>query len=302
MKKYALLILLILSVAGCSRESSAPVAATETPSSSPACACFSVQVSGHGPAVIFIPGLASSGEVWQDTVDVLKTDYQVHVLTLAGFAGVPVLPAARWSGGYLVTQQHAILEYIQQQQLQQPIIVGHSLGGYLALALAVQAPEQIGGAVNVDGLPALGALFAQSATNNKNQASAAPQGFDPAVLVKSMARDEVWQQKIMADMFRSDGMTSGLAMQELIQADLRAELATLRVPVLTLGALQHGAPYSSPAQVQVNYEQQFLQAPAQFHQFAFAPQSKHFIMADEPAWLLQQLQQFLQRHTVQEVL
>lgn len=300
MKIYAFPILLILAVAGCSDESSTP--ATDALVSQPACACFSAQVSGQGPAVIFIPGLASSGAVWQNTVDRLTANYQVHVLTLAGFAGEPALPATQWRDGYLVAQQQAILAYIQQQQLHRPIIVGHSLGGYLALALAVHAPEQIGGAINVDGLPALGALFAQGSVNNATQNTEVPQHFDPAALAKSMARDDVWQQKIIADMFRSDGMTSGLAMQELIQADLRTELATLRVPVLTLGALQHGAPYSSPAQVQANYEQQFLQAPTQFHQFAFAAQSKHFIMADEPVWLLQQLQQFLQIHAVREAL
>ena len=271
-----------------------------------ACACFDVTVVGQGPAVILIPGVASSGEVWQSTVETLKADYQLHIFTLAGFAGIKPIPMQSWGEGYLATQQQAILRYISEQQLDKPVVIGHSLGGYLALALAAGAPEQIGGAINVDGLPALGAVFAQ----NRAGQDAAPDGntgaadkpsqpqrgnFDPMSMAKSMASNEQWQQRIVADMYRSDGATSGRVMGELMRADLRPQLANIRVPVLTLGALQHGAPYSTPEQVQKNYENQLANAPAQYHSFAFASDSKHFIMADAPQWLNQQIQQFLAR-------
>ena len=267
------------------------------------CVCFDVTVVGQGPAVLLIPGVASSGEVWQSTVDALKADYQLHIFTLAGFAGVQPIPMQSWGEGYLTTQQDAILRYINEQKLDRPVIIGHSLGGYLALALAAKAPEQISAAINVDGLPALGALFAQSNTQGSAATTAGaadnnPQrgNFNPMAMAKGMTNDASWQQRIVADMYRSDGMTSGRVMGELMQADLRPQLANIRVPVLTLGALQHGAPYSTPEQVQANYEQQLANAPTQYHSFAFARDSKHFIMADAPQWLNQQIQQFLQQH------
>lgn len=264
------------------------------------CACFEVTVTGQGPAIILLPGVASSGEVWQSTVETLQDNYQLHIFTLAGFAGVPALPMQSWGEGYLATQQQAILRYISEQQLDRPVVIGHSLGGYLALALAASAPDQISGAINVDGLPALGALFAQTNAQSTapSPAEQAPQrgSFDPMAMAKSMANDEQWQQRIVADMYRSDGATSGRVMGELMRADLRPQLANIRVPVLTLGALQHGAPYSTPEQVQKNYENQLANAPAQYHSFAFSRDSKHFIMADSPQWLNQQIQQFLQQH------
>lgn len=292
----AVLLQLGLSTATFSLPTVAAAAVNEQSQS--ACACFEVTVVGQGPAVLLIPGLASSADVWQSTVDALKGNYQLHILTLAGFAGVKPLSAEAWGQSYLVTQQQAILDYIQRQQLTKPVVIGHSLGGYLALALASSAPEQIGGAINVDGLPALGVLFAESAARNTDQPQAAPASFDPMLMAKGMANNESWHKRIVNDMFRSDGMTSGRVMGELMQADLRPQLANLRVPVLTLGALQHGAPYSTPQQVQANYEKQLANAPAQFHHFAFAPESKHFIMADAPAWLNQQISQFLQVHAV----
>ena len=55
---------------------------------------FHVEVVGHVPPMILIPGLASGGEVWQGTVDHFKDRYTCHVLTLAGFAGQASLDGA----------------------------------------------------------------------------------------------------------------------------------------------------------------------------------------------------------------
>lgn len=55
---------------------------------------FDVAVKGKGPAMILIPGLASSGEVWDTTVEHFKDRYECHVLTLGGFAGAPGARAA----------------------------------------------------------------------------------------------------------------------------------------------------------------------------------------------------------------
>ena len=50
---------------------------------------FAVKVEGTGRPMILVPGFVSSGEVWADVVAHYKTTYECHVLTLAGFAGVP---------------------------------------------------------------------------------------------------------------------------------------------------------------------------------------------------------------------
>lgn len=300
----------LLSLPAIAQTSATASAAASTVAQQQACACFEVKVVGKGPAVILIPGLASSGDVWQATVEALKNDYQLHILTLAGFAGTAPLPAEQWAAGYLPAQQQAILRYISEQQLHKPVVIGHSLGGYLALALASNASDKISGAINVDGLPALGALFAQNSpaaastdtatakAAKDNKAQQQPSGgFDPMLMAKGMTNNEAWQQRIVTDMARSDGMTSGRVMGELMQADLRPQLKNIKVPVLTLGALQNGAPYATPAQVQTNYQTQLANAPIQYHSFAFAADSKHFIMADAPDWLNLQIRQFLQRNT-----
>jgi pimeloyl-ACP methyl ester carboxylesterase len=264
-----------------------------------ACMCFDVKVVGAGPAILLIPGVASSGDVWQSTVEALQADYELHILTLAGFAGVKPIPMQHWGEGYLAIQEQAILAYIKDNKLDKPIVIGHSLGGYLALALAANTPEHISGAINVDGLPALGALFAEmrssqnEGTTNNNAEQQQMAAFDPVSIAKTMTSDTLWQQRIVTDMYRSDGMTSGRVMGELMQADLRPKLRHIEVPVLTLGALQNGAPYSTPEQVKISFESQLASAPTEYHRFAFTHNSKHFIMADAPNWLNQEILQFL---------
>ena len=98
---------------------------------------FELRVTGTGPDVLLIPGLASSGAVWDDTVKQLCTRHRCHVFTLAGFAGVPAQ-----SGPLLDNVDAALATYIEQQHLQAPIVIGHSLGNFVALRLAIGHPAE----------------------------------------------------------------------------------------------------------------------------------------------------------------
>lgn len=92
---------------------------------------FAVKLSGNpkGQPVILIPGLSSSSAVWDATVQHLAPKYHCHALTLAGFAGQPRLG----DGPFLETVKDAIVTYIKTNKLNQPILIGHSLGGHMAL-------------------------------------------------------------------------------------------------------------------------------------------------------------------------
>ncbi len=132
---------------------------------------FTVKVSGHGAPMILIPGLACSGAVWDDFVRHYADRYEMHVLTLAGFGGAPAVPEAT-----LAMVRDELARYIQSAGMKKPIIVGHSLGGALAFALAERAPESVGAVVAVDGVPFLPALLNPAATA---EGMAAPRGCSP---------------------------------------------------------------------------------------------------------------------------
>ena len=85
--------------------------------------------------MILIPGLMSSGDTWKSTVARYQDRFRCHVLTLAGFAGVPPI-----KDPLLATVRRELVAYIRAQRLDRPVIVGHSLGGTLALAIAAEHP------------------------------------------------------------------------------------------------------------------------------------------------------------------
>ena len=102
----------------------APVMHTEMRGTTATPTSFRVQVVGKGRPMILIPGLMSSGETWNSTVARYQDRFECHVLTLAGFAGVPPITTP-----LLATVRTELADYIRGQQLDRPVIVGHSLGG-----------------------------------------------------------------------------------------------------------------------------------------------------------------------------
>src|SRR5450759_1813503 len=77
---------------------------------------FHVDVTGKGKPMILIPGFASSGKTWDTTVARYKDRYQCHVLTLAGFAGAPRIPAPM-----LEHVREGIAAYIRKNKLDHPV-------------------------------------------------------------------------------------------------------------------------------------------------------------------------------------
>ena len=96
----------------------------------------------RGSPVILIPGLASGAWVWKDTIAALQGEHRVYAVTLAGFDGRPAV-----RGDVLALAATSLQELIVSQRLDKPVLVGHSLGGTLALMFAATHSDLIGGAV-----------------------------------------------------------------------------------------------------------------------------------------------------------
>lgn len=89
-------------------------------------ASFSVQKIGDkGNSILFIPGLACSAEVWQDTVKEFSPNHTCYLFTMAGFAGT-----APVKNPSLDNWAEAIISYVKKEKIKKPIIVGHKLGWY----------------------------------------------------------------------------------------------------------------------------------------------------------------------------
>lgn len=98
---------------------------------------------GTGPAIVLIHGL---GGQWmnfpEDSLAALRRDYRVIALDRPG-SGYSTRPAG--ASAALGVQAATVADFIRALDLRRPLVVGHSLGGAVALALALNHPDRVGG-------------------------------------------------------------------------------------------------------------------------------------------------------------
>ncbi len=259
-----------------------------------------VEVSGHGRPIVFLPGLATSGEVYRDAAARFGDRYECHVVTLGGFGGTP-----RFDGPLLDTARDSLLAYFRARRLDHPVIVGHSLGGVLALELAIAAPDAIGPLVVLDALPFFGGAGRAGATADSVKVQMAP--IRKAIAEESQADYAAFQkqspylhamvtrpadyERVLAWAVESDHRAVADGMYEVAVTDLRTQVAHLRSPLLVLGTWYGLAAYSTRAAVEANFHAQYDVVP--HWSFATADSAKHFMMLDDPEWTWSHVNAFL---------
>jgi pimeloyl-ACP methyl ester carboxylesterase len=259
---------------------------------------FTVDVSGKGKSIIFIPGLSSSGEVWKDTVAQFSNRYECHVLTLAGFAGVAPIATP-----LLSTVQKELVEYIDAKKLDRPIIIGHSLGGFLALRMGADTPAKVGRLIIVDSLPALGAVQMPDVTLEQLKSMAARmrdgmKSQDAAAFAEGQRRSVASMVTKPDDLDRvlgwgkkSDGATVMNAMHDLIATDLRQDIERIKSPTLVLGTWIAYKEYTTRAAVENTFRTQYQKLDGVTIEMADA--ARHFMMYDDPKWMFERMEKFL---------
>jgi pimeloyl-ACP methyl ester carboxylesterase len=263
-------------------------------------AAFQVRVAGHGKPMILIPGLASSGTTWDSTVARYQDRFQCHVLTVAGFAGVPRVPAPM-----LDRVRDGVADYIRKNKLEKPVIVGHSLGGFVALDLAVKYPDLPGKLLIVDAYPFMLGASSPEMTADEAKATATlirgsmsrmdQAAYEAYVKAGTSTRDMVTKdsdfQTLVAWGLASDRTAVADAMVELFSADLRNDLDKIKSPSLVLGAWAAYKQYTDHQHVEANLHRQYSRLAGVDIQVNDT--SRHFIMWDDPSWMFAQFDRFL---------
>lgn len=96
---------------------------------------------GSGPTVILLHGFPMNLHVWDDLAEKLSDSFHVVTADLPGFGKSPGLP----EGFTLEDVARTLFRWISEKHFSKPVIVGHSLGGYVTLALAEQKPDSLAG-------------------------------------------------------------------------------------------------------------------------------------------------------------
>jgi pimeloyl-ACP methyl ester carboxylesterase len=237
--------------------------------------------------------------VWDATAKRLEVHYRLHLVQIAGFADSP--SRANATGPIIQPTVNALDDYIKSNKLDHPRVIGHSMGGFMGLMLALQHPEDCRKLMIVDSLPFFSVLFGAN-----DVAAATPQAAAMRDMVLNETQDEYAQgeRQYLPSLVKSpeglkaatqwaitsDKSVVARATYELMTTDLRPKLGEIKTPVTILYPWD---PASGFAQADTDrvYQGSFAALPNKT--LVRISNSFHFIMLDQPAAFAAQVDSFL---------
>jgi pimeloyl-ACP methyl ester carboxylesterase len=99
--------------------------------------------TGKGTAVVLLHGFLENQTMWQYLAPVLATKYRVITIDLLGHGNTDCL-------GYVHTmedQADMVHHVLRELKIRKLVLIGHSMGGYVALAFAELYPDNVKGLV-----------------------------------------------------------------------------------------------------------------------------------------------------------
>jgi pimeloyl-ACP methyl ester carboxylesterase len=211
-----------------------------------------------GPVLLLIPGLGLDASAFDPFIEAHKDDHRILAVTLLGMNGEKVEDAApfnrvwnddRTPSPWLdrTTESLAAL-ILDEAPGSKAIVIGHSMGGHLALRLAANHKDLVAAAITLDGRPVYEAPGLPLTTDRARRARQVWR-----VQAETIARvpDEGWTQ-VLSNNVRQDvkdparaevlaklvARTDPTVMKryylELLASDARPALAESKVPVLAI--------------------------------------------------------------------
>lgn len=248
-------------------------------------------------SLVFIPGLASGPWSWYEQIAKFSPAYSVYAITLPGFDGRP----ASTDPNLIASFSRDFWTLIETHHIEKPVVVGHSLGGTLAIALAEQKPEMLSGIVAVDGMP----VFPAAAQATPEQRAAMAKSA--AVQYGTMSHEQVVQYERnymasigttdaafvpeLADLVtKSDPKAVGAWIEADLNDDLRPQLDKITIPFMEVMPYAPPSPYSQSDTVAF-YKMLLTGAPKA--QVVPISPARHYAMLDQPQKFDAALAQFL---------
>jgi pimeloyl-ACP methyl ester carboxylesterase len=254
------------------------------------------EVYGRGRPVLLLHGWMNSWAVWRDTIQLLGRDFRLYALDFLGFGD-----SGDQAGNFSVSNFVTMVEtFMERMGIVKAPLVGHSMGGTVALSAALRNPERtvkvivVGSPIQGSSLSLLLKLAASRNWIAVGQSQPVlyntfQMGFRPFLrgYAHLLARDGTRLGRMLTDDVAKLSLAPFIeSITTLRETDLRPQLAQLTMPVL--GVYGTKDLIVDPKQAQV------LKASLPPAKIAMFEHSGHFPMMDEPDRFLLTLRDFLQ--------
>jgi pimeloyl-ACP methyl ester carboxylesterase len=248
-----------------------------------------VERRGRGASVVFLHGLADDHRLWRKVVPQLADRYEVVVVDSPGHGRSGPIP----EGVPLEWFADEVRGLIEALRLDQPVVVGLSMGGGIAQYLASRYPGLLRGLVLVSTSPvhpeATRERFLTRADRAEREGMASilditvPRWFTPPFMdahPEDVAATE-------ATVLSIDPVQFARASRANAERDCTPGLAAIDCPVLFIGGLQDPA---DPQRSVPIYERELRDV-----EIALNPDTSHLIPIEAPDWFAATLRRFLDR-------
>ena len=256
--------------------------------------------AGKGPTLLFLHGLGGAWRDWSANLPAFAATHQVIALDFPGF-GDSDKPEVQYSIEWLT---EVVERFLQERKIEGVTLVGHSMGGVVALNLAARPSSRVKKLIIIDAV-GIGdkAEFLGYAMSKKIMGAdtrwESLEGFlknEFRAMADSFIKDQ--KPKTAREFFESVPknpftgnpflpMTPNVQMTaSIIDFDIRSKLASIRQPTLILWGAKD--PVASPQ------DASFLQKEICSSTLILFPDSGHSPMMEHPSLFNQELRKFLQ--------
>lgn len=104
---------------------------------------ISYEISGDGAVILLLHGFLESKLIWNNFVEELRTDFMVISIDLPGHGESEMIADVH----SMKLMAEVVKTVLLTEGVNQAVVVGHSMGGYVALQFAVDNEEMIQGLV-----------------------------------------------------------------------------------------------------------------------------------------------------------
>lgn len=251
-----------------------------------------IEKTGAGRPIMLLPGFTSPGSVWESTVAGLDVASQTHVVSYAGFNGLTPIGTPWYD--QIKTQ---LADYIRKNNLRNLVLIGHSMGGNLAVELAADLPQHVSGLILVESIPCMrdvmmpgvpASTLQYDSPYNNQLLEMNNDAFKQMAtgMSQNMTFDQTKINLLVEWSLQADRKTYVYGYTDLLKLDLRDRLKNISVNTLVLGAS-----FPDKNLILSTYEKQYTNLTSK--EIMIADNSKHFIMFDQPAWLQRTINQYL---------